>query len=196
MSKNWKQSSQAWTTDHSYTREQHCLQKCKLLLELHREQTFTYLPKKHSKNTDLSTPPLICRHLPSPYIYGNINTFLPRLLKDEYWSFKSQSIYKRSQQVWEHNWRNIKNNNPSPDIVKVIITLRFQNTMVHGELLNELKIKLHISINTASLLGYTCFTEALNDLRQIRKTLFLSMLRTKGTLIAILVIILQKRWYE
>lgn len=43
--------------------------------------------------------------------------------------------------MWEHNWRNIKNNNPNPDIVKVIITLRFKNIMDHGVLLNELKTK-------------------------------------------------------
>lgn len=41
----------------------------------------------------------------------------------------------------EHNYRSIKNNNLSPDIAKVIITLKFKNTMEHGELLNELKNK-------------------------------------------------------
>lgn len=43
--------------------------------------------------------------------------------------------------MWERNWRNIKSNNPSPDIVKVIISLRFKNTVERGELLSELKNK-------------------------------------------------------
>lgn len=49
------------------------------------ENELLTIHQNNTQTTDLSKPSFICRHLPSPCVYENTNTLLPRHLQDEHW---------------------------------------------------------------------------------------------------------------